>query len=181
MKVLSIFLITGLVAGALATGAAADTGATGPAQPSAMERLVRQEDARGAGSAGGGGSSRATAVPTPTGSGPIPYLSHGIGVDETLFAGQSRGANESRSTGPAQPTAIERLVRQEDARRNDPGLGITRATQVFSVPSPPRIEVVTRDSFDWVDAGVGAATALALVAALLGGMLAVRAATPRHA
>jgi hypothetical protein len=81
---------------------------------------------------------------------------------------------------PAEPTAIERLVRQEDARRNDPALGITRATQVISVPTPPRITVVTRDGFDWLDAAIGAATAAAILAALGGAALVVRS-VPQHA
>lgn len=81
---------------------------------------------------------------------------------------------------PAEPTAIERLVRQEDARRSDPALGITRATQVISVPSPPRITVVTRDGFDWLDAAIGATTAAAILAALGGAALVARS-VPRHA
>lgn len=84
------------------------------------------------------------------------------------------------ANGSAQPSAIERLVRQEDARRNDPALGITRATQVISVPTPPRIEVVSRDGFDWLDAAIGAATGTAMLAALGGAALVVRSA-PRHA
>ena len=83
--------------------------------------------------------------------------------------------------GPAQPTAIERLVRQEKARRNDPALGITRTTQVVPLPSAPRIVVVSRDGFDWPDAFLGAGAAVAAVAALGGAMLAVRARTPSRA
>lgn len=139
MKALATMLSTVLLAtGALATAAAADPGSSGSSQPSAIERLVRQEDARGTGS---------------------------------LSAG----------AGPSQPTAIERLVRQEDARRNDPALGITRATQVIAVPTAPRIEVVSRDGFDWVDAGIGAAAVAAGLALLTGATLAFRALTPRHA
>ena len=138
MKGLVTSLITSLLASAaLATGAAADSGVSGASQPSAIERLVRQEDARGTGAA-------------------------------------------SIGTGPSQPTAIERLVRQEDARRNDPALGITRATQVIPVPTPPRIEVVARDGFDWLDAVIGAAATMAVVAALGGAMLVVRSLTPGH-
>jgi hypothetical protein len=85
------------------------------------------------------------------------------------------------ASAPSQPTAVERLIRQEDARRNDPALGITRATQVISVPTPPRIEVIARDGFDWLDAVIGAAAAAAIVAALGGATLVVRALTPRHA
>jgi hypothetical protein len=90
-------------------------------------------------------------------------------------------AGDTGRSAASQPTAIERLVRQERARRHDPALGITRATQVISVPSPPRIEVVTRNGFDWSDAAIGAASALALLSLLTGATLAVRAFTPRHA
>jgi hypothetical protein len=135
MKAFATLCLTGLLlAGALVPAAAAENGS---AQPSAVERLVRQEDARGT-------------------------------------VGTSPHAT-------SQPTAIERLIRQEDARRNDPALGITRATQVISVPTPPRIEVVARDGFDWLDAVIGAAAAVAVVAALGGATLVVRALTPRHA
>ena len=139
MKALATLILTGLLlTGALATGAAAENG---PDQPSAIERLDRQEDAR--------------------------RNDPRLGI--------------TNIDASSQPTAVERLIRQEDARRNDPALGITRATQVISVPTPPRIEVVTRDTFDWLDAGIGAAAAVGLLVALLGATLAVRAATPRHA
>ena len=139
MKALATLLSTVLVAaGALATGAAADPGSPALSQPTAMERLIRQEDARGV-------------------------------------------APVSPSADPSQPTAIERLVRQEDARRHDPALGITRATQVISVPTPPRIEVVSRDGFDWLDAAVGAATVVALVALVAAATFAARVFAIRHA
>ena len=100
-----------------------------------------------------------------------------FGVPAAGWAAASGGSVD----GPAQPTAIERLVRQEKARRNDPALGITRATQVVPLPSAPRIVVVSRDGFDWPDAFLGAGAAVAAVAALGGAMLAVRARTPSRA
>jgi hypothetical protein len=131
MKAFATLCLTGLLlTGALAPAAAAENGS---AQPSAIERLVRQEDARGT-------------------------------------------AGASPPHAASQPTAVERLVRQEDARRNDPALGITRATQVISVPTPPRITVVTRDGFDWLDAAIGAAILAALGAAAL-----VVRSLPQHA
>lgn len=134
MKALATLCLTAfLLAGALGSAAAAGDGSP---QPSAIERLVRQEDARGT-----------------------------VG---------------SPSQAPAQPTDVERLVRQEDARRNDPALGITRATQVSSVPAPPRMEVVARDGFDWLDAAIGFASAMALVAGLGCATLVVRALTLRQ-
>ena len=135
MNAFTTLCLTGLLlTGALVPVAAAESGS---AQPSAIERLVRQED--------------------------------------------NRGTVGAAPQSPSQPSAIERLIRQEDARRNDPALGITRATQVISVPTPPRIEVVSRDGFDWLDAVIGAAAAVAMVAALGGATLVVRALTPRHA
>jgi hypothetical protein len=90
-------------------------------------------------------------------------------------------AATSTDGGPAQPTAVERLVRQEKARRNDPALGITRATQVVPLPPAPRIVVVARDGFDWLDAFLGAGATVAAVAALGGALLAVRTRTPTRA
>ena len=75
----------------------------------------------------GGGSSNAASVPTPTLGGldpaiqtsiqarqaslpqPIPYLSHGMGVDQTLFGAQPTGdVDESRFAGDvARASAIE--------------------------------------------------------------------------
>jgi hypothetical protein len=62
----------------------------------------------------------------------------------------------------SQPTAIERLIAQEDARRFDPRLydGI--------VPMPRRVAPVEATSvgaegFDWADAAIGAASALGLM------------------
>ncbi len=100
-----------------------------------------------------------------------------LGVPAAGWAAASGGAVR----GQAQPTAIERLVRQEKARRNDPALGITRATQVVPLPSAPRIVVISRHGFDWPDAFLGAGAAVAAVAALGGAMLAVRARTPSRA
>ncbi len=83
----------------------------------------------------------------------------------------------------SEPTAVERLVRQEDARRNDLALGITRITPavITEVPPPPRLEVVARDGFDWLDALVGAATGVAVLVALGGATVAVRSRALRHA
>jgi hypothetical protein len=96
------------------------------------------------------------------------------------------GGNE-----PTQPSAVERLVRQEDARRNDPALGATREWEsvgivdpwiaarvegpLTNIPVAPSIEIVDpADGFDWSDALVGAAAAAAILAASAGLGLAVR-------
>lgn len=95
------------------------------------------------------------------------------------------------SDASPQTSAIERLVRQEDARRNDPSLGATREWEsvgiadpwlgaratgpLTNVPVAASIEVVdAADGFDWLDALVGAAAAAAVLAASAGLGLAVR-------
>ena len=98
-----------------------------------------------------------------------------VGVPAASSAATSTGG------GPAQPTAVERLVRQEKARRSDPALGITRATQVVPLPPAPRIVLVSREGFDWPDAFLGAGAAFAAVAVLGGALLAVRTRTPSQA
>jgi hypothetical protein len=92
---------------------------------------------------------------------------------------------------PGQPSAIERLVRQEDARRNDPGLGVTREWESIGIVDPwiaarvtgpltnlpvaRSIEVAdASDGFDWLDALVGAAAGAAILAASAGIGLAAR-------
>ena len=199
MKALATLTALGvLVTGALATGGAA---ASTPSQPTAVERLIRQEDARGwhanAVSAAIDGSPDAIdryrtanadgqATPSIQGS-PDAVDRHRTAQEPVLTTPAIQGSPDAldryagRVIVTSQPTAIERLIRQEDARRNDPALGITRATQVISVPTPPRIEVVARDGFDWLDAVIGAAAAVAIVAALGGATLVVRTLTPRHA
>ena len=59
---------------------------------------------------------------------------------------------------PYQPSAMERLIRQERAKRLD----ITRVP-VTPAPTPPALQVVVADGFDWLDALIGATSALALV------------------
>lgn len=85
------------------------------------------------------------------------------------------------AAGSSEPTAIERLIRQEDARRNDPRLGITYATPAITVPAAPRIEVVTRDGFDWLDAAFGALAAVVVVAGAALAALLLLERKPRHA
>jgi hypothetical protein len=74
---------------------------------------------------GGGGSGAAAAAPTPQ---TIPYLSHGIGVDETLFAGQQQSVNlngdsvltrvdnKAASTGDELDPAIRTAIAAREAR-----------------------------------------------------------------
>lgn len=68
-----------------------------------------------------------------------------------------------------QPSAIERLQRQEDARANDPRLGIVPVAGATS--APPAVQIVAADGFDWVSAGLGALVGLAV--ALVGAGFAI--------
>jgi hypothetical protein len=91
------------------------------------------------------------------------------------------GAGTPQRPVADEPTAVERLIRQEDARRNDLRLGITRATPAVTVPAAPRIEIVTRDGFDWLDAAFGALAAVVVVAGAALAALLVLDRKPRHA
>jgi hypothetical protein len=78
----------------------------------------------------------------PVGPGTIPYMSHGIGVDETLFSGQQ------------------------------PSLGLTGDSPLTrgDMPSSPTTQTVSSgDDFEWTWVGVGAGLA-ALLAAAMGGL-----------
>jgi hypothetical protein len=61
-------------------------------------------------------------------------------------------------SAPPQPSAIERLIRQERAKRLD-----VRSAPVIPAPPPPALQVVVSDGFDWLDALIGATSALAVV------------------
>jgi hypothetical protein len=74
-----------------------------------------------------------------------------------------------------QPTAIQRLVRQEDARPNDPRLGISGSVPA-TVPTPT-VHIVGEDGFDWLAAAIGAVAGMATL--LLATGLAVVARTQR--
>lgn len=74
-----------------------------------------------------------------------------------------------------QPSAIERLVRQEDVRRNDPRLEVG-ASKPTTVQTPT-VNIVGEDGFDWMAAAIGAVAAVATV--LLASGLALVARTHR--
>ena len=73
-----------------------------------------------------------------------------------------------------QPSAIERLVLQEDARARDPRLGVENAVQTSE---PPAIQVVRAGGFDWLAAAIGAVSGLAVALIGLGLVVAARAYT----
>lgn len=78
-------------------------------------------------------------------------------------------------TSAAQPAAIERLVRQEDARQNDPRLGIGSSKP--STVQTPTVSIVGADGFDWLAAAIGAVAGMATLLLAFG--LAVVARTQR--
>ena len=75
-----------------------------------------------------------------------------------------------------QPTGIERLVRQEGARSSDPRLGLV-TTPPATVPA---IEVVGDGGFDWRSAVAGAVAGAALLLVLMGGVVLARSSRPAH-
>jgi hypothetical protein len=127
--------------------------------------------------AGGGGSSGAASVPTPTTGGldpaiqtainaresslaqPIPYLSHGIGVDQTLFGAQGSGdVDESRFAGDvAAGQSTEPLVGHVDESRF--AADVARASALDSTQSSSGTTDV-----DWTR--IGLASGLAAFLAL---------------
>jgi hypothetical protein len=72
------------------------------------------------------------------------------------------------STTP-QPSAVERLVRQEDARSNDPRLGLT-----------PTIQAAKAPGFDWLSAAIGALAGAALLLVLSGTVVLARGMRAEH-
>jgi hypothetical protein len=60
---------------------------------------------------------------------------------------------------------VERVIRQEDARRNDPRIFGTQTSDA----ARPVVQIVASGGFQWADAGVGAGAAFGLVLAALGG------------
>lgn len=72
------------------------------------------------------------------------------------------------------PTLAERIIAQERARRNDPAL-------LGDGPVSAPVEVVESGGFQWGDAGIGAAVALAAMLVLTGATLVVRNRRPEEA
>jgi hypothetical protein len=80
-----------------------------------------------------------------------------------------------------EPTAMERLLRQEDARGSDTRLGIATSAPVVGTGEAPTLQVVARDGFDWLDAVIGAMAGFAAVVALAGATVAARSVVLRRA
>jgi hypothetical protein len=135
---------------------------------------------------GGGTTNGAVTAPTAQ---PftIPYVSHGIGVDESLFTGRSR---ETQATFTVEPSAIPYLSQgvgvDESQFSGLPSLGLTGDSALTRV-SAPEPEGLTGDSaltrypgtvtlptssggndLDWTSFGAGAGMAAVLAAAIGG-------------
>jgi hypothetical protein len=63
-------------------------------------------------------------------------------------------------------TPVQRIIAQEQARRGDPAL--------YGVPPSTAIQIVEPGGFDWGDAGIGAAFAVALMLVAFGTTLVLR-------
>lgn len=77
-----------------------------------------------------------------------------------------------------QPSAVQRLVRQEDARANDPRLGV--ATGAPPSPKAPTIQIIAVNSFDWLSAGIGGIASAAALLVALGLWMVARSHHPRR-
>lgn len=127
-------------------------------QPTAMDRIVAQEDFKGV--------TRTSAQPTAVDR--IITQEQGRHADPAIFG---PSAVESELLAVTQPTAMERLIAQEQGRYAD--------RRLF-VPAVAPVQVVRRaGGFDWADAGIGGAAALSL-ALLAAAALALRHGRPRH-
>ena len=101
---------------------------------------------------GGGGGSAATAPAPQIEPGTIPYLSHGIGVDASLFGGTGVGVDQSQ------------------ASLGLTGDGALTRGEVFQASTG----TTASDDFDWSWVGVGAGMAALLAAAMTGLYLSAR-------
>ena len=104
---------------------------------------------------GGGGSGAATAVAQPqVEPGTIPYLSHGIGVDQRLFQGE-------QSLGLTGDSALTRVVGKEPQGLTGDG-ALTRG-EVFQANAT---SLTSDDEVNWTWVGFGAGMAALLAAAM---------------
>ena len=82
--------------------------------------------------------------------------------------------NATRRGPRRQLSPVERIIAQEDARRNDPAL-------LGSGPVATTVETVESNGFHWADAGIGAAVIVAAMLVLAGTTLVVRNRRPSQA
>ena len=106
----------------------------------------------------GGGAGSAAATPAPTVEpGTIPYLSHGIGVDASLFGGTGVGVDQSQAQG--------------ESSLGLTGDGALTRGEVFQASTGT---TATGSDVDWSWVGVGAGMAALLAAAMTGLYLSAR-------
>jgi hypothetical protein len=87
-----------------------------------------------------------------------------LGIPAAAARGEPKNVAPFAAPGIHHPTAVDRIIAQEDARPRDPAIFGT------GLPEPTVVRVVQEpDGFDWGDAGVGGAAALALVLLVAGG------------
>jgi hypothetical protein len=75
-------------------------------------------------------------------------------------------ASSSATRPQTTPSPVQRIIAQERGRSRDPRL--------FGVPASTSIQIVEPGGFDWGDAGIGAAVAVALMLLAVGTTLVVR-------
>jgi hypothetical protein len=113
-----------------------------------------------------GGGAADLGAPAPSSTiepGTIPYLSHGIGVDESLFSGQT-------SPGLTGDSALTRVEAPEPA-------GLTGDSALTRVDEPVAAtgqQTSSGSDTDWTWIGFGAGTAALLAAVLMGLYLSAR-------
>jgi len=87
-----------------------------------------------------------------------------VAAPAAAATGEPKNAAPSVAAAIRHPTPIDRIIAQEDARREDPAIFGTRE------PKPSVVRIVERpEGFDWGDAGIGGAATLALVLIVAGG------------
>ena len=94
-------------------------------------------------------------------------------VERTLIQ-ENRGGHVATAATSVGKSPIDRIIAQEDARRNDPAL-------LGSGPAPTVVQVVDSGGFHWGDAGIGAAVIVAVALTLVGTTMLVRNRRPSQA
>jgi hypothetical protein len=114
----------------------------------------------------GGSGGDTTAVAQPGDPGTIPYLSHGIGVDESLFSGQA----------PAKLDGVHAALQQNHGTTSasqssgQASLGLTGDSPIGRFPETTQTAVSSGDDdLDWSSFGAGAGV-VALVAVGIAGL-----------
>jgi hypothetical protein len=93
---------------------------------------------------------------------------------QRIIRQEDRGGHISLGPAPrALDNPVQRIILQEEARKNDPAL--------LGAGSTPTIQFVDSGGFHWGDAGIGAAVLAAAMLVLAGTVIGLRAARPSRA